>query len=55
MQTGCKCDCEELVPGRMEFDLVEAMTVTIERAQLRSEFIGVETKPDGFRLAERRA
>ena len=55
MQTGCECDCEKFVPGRMEFDLVEAVTVTIERAQLRSEFIGIEAKPDGFRLAERRA
>src|SRR6516165_1890644 len=53
MQTGCESDREKFVPSWMEFDLVQAMTVTIERAQLRSESVGIEAQPDGFRLAER--
>src|SRR5262249_20013155 len=53
MQTGCESDREKFVPSWMEFDLVQAMTVTIERAQLRSESVGIEAQPDGLRLAER--
>src|SRR5215475_10734410 len=55
MQTGGESDREKFVPGRMEFDLVQAVTVTIERAQLRSKSVGIEAKPDGLRLAECRA
>src|SRR5215471_3082770 len=55
MQTVGESDREQFVPGGMEFDLVPAMTITIERAQLRRESVGIEAEPDGFRLAERRA
>src|SRR5215475_3353576 len=53
MQTGGESDREKFMPGRMEFDLVQAMAVTIERAQLRSKSVGIEAEPDGLRLAER--
>src|SRR5215471_7276424 len=55
MQAGGESDREQFVPGRMKFDLVQTMTITIERAQLRRESVGIEAEPDGFRLAERRA
>src|SRR6476659_9680037 len=55
MQTVGESDREQFMPGRMEFDLVQAMTITVERAQLRRESVGIEAEPDGFRLAERRA
>ena len=39
----------------MEFDFIETVTVAIERAQLWSEFVGIEAEPDGVRPAERSA
>src|SRR3974390_3669785 len=39
----------------MKFHLIKSVTVAVERAKLRGEFVGIETKLDGFRLAERRA
>ena len=37
----------------MKFDLIEAMTVTIKRPQLRRISVSVEAKLNGFRLAQR--
>ena len=35
MQTGAQRDGHQLMPGRMELDLVEAVAVAVERAQNR--------------------
>ncbi len=55
MQTGAQRDGHERVPGRIEVDFVEPMAVTVEGAQGRRVFVGVETELHGFRLAERGA
>src|SRR5258707_10768348 len=52
MQPGFERNSQKFVPGRMKLDLVEAMTVAVERAQLRRGFIGVETELDGFGFTE---
>src|SRR5260221_12896111 len=38
MQPGFERNSQKFVPGRMKLDLVEAMTVAVERAQLRRGF-----------------
>src|SRR5262249_58211209 len=43
---------EQLMPRRMEFHLVEAVTVTVERPELRYELVGVETSFDRFRTSQ---
>src|SRR5260221_6343232 len=48
MQPGFERNSQKFVPGRMKRDLVEAMTVAVERAQLRRGFIGVGTEVGGF-------
>ena len=55
MQASTQRDGHERVPGRMVVHFVKAMTETVERAQARRIFIGVEAELDGFRLAERGA
>ena len=40
------------MPGRVKFDFIEPVTIAIERPQLRREFVGIEAKLDGLRLAE---
>ena len=55
MQAGAQRDRQQLVPGRMEVDLVEAMAVAVERTQDRRILVGVEAELDRFRLAERGA
>src|SRR5260221_10677369 len=52
MQPGFERNSQKFVPGRMKLDLVEAMTVAVERAQLRRGFICGETELDGFRVTE---
>src|SRR5690242_3345035 len=53
MQTGFQSNSQERVPGRMKFDLVEAMAVAIESPQLRRELVGIEPELNGFRPAQR--
>ena len=55
MQSGADRKREQRVPGRIKFDLVDAITVTVIPAQYRRVVVGGEAKPDGFRGAERRA
>ena len=55
MQAGAERDRQQFVPGRMKIDLVDAMAETVEAAQARQIFVGVEAKLDGLRLAQRRA
>ena len=45
---------QQLVPGRVELDLVDPMAETVVGAQLRRMTVGLLTKPDGRRLPEPR-
>src|SRR5215471_3210843 len=52
MQPGFESDAEQLVPCRVKFDLVKAMAIAVESAQLRRELVGIEPELNGFRPAE---
>ncbi len=55
MQPGRKRDAEQFVPGRMKFDLVDAMAEAIEGAQVRRIAVGGKAKRDGLGFAQRGA
>ena len=55
MQAGAQRDRQQFMPGRMEFDLIDAVTVAVEGTQGRRILVGVEAELDGLRLAQRRA
>ena len=55
MQPGFDRERKQRMPGRMKFDFVDAMTVTVERAQHRRIDVGGEAEPYGFRFAQRLA
>jgi hypothetical protein len=54
MKAGFECNSEQLMPGRMKFDLIETVTETIKRPQLRGKFVGIEPKLNRFGFAQRR-
>ena len=45
---------QQLVPGRVELDLVDAMAEAVVGAQLRRVAVGLLAEPDGRRLPEPR-
>src|SRR5260221_11925482 len=53
MQPGFERNSQKFVPGRVKLDLVEAMTVAVERAQLRRGDFGGGTSVDCFPVSEK--
>ncbi len=55
MQARFQRKSQQLMPRRVEFNFVDAMTETIKRAQLRGKSVGVKPELDGLWLAKCRA
>src|SRR5215510_10097690 len=54
MEAGLQCEPEQRMPRGMEFDFVQSMTITVQRAQLRREPVGVVAKLNRLGLAQGR-